>query len=184
MPKSKEFFVNHVWPNTKHLVGGGDLKSAEETNLEDPKFMQELDYFAGIDGWQILRDKQTIRSVASRTQPGKIWRTLTIRYQVSSGYPTEFQKRTKACVTEADQGYLYPHWTMQAYYDETTRECEVAVVETKILYRFLHSLNFDFGSVGFYFKMVTTKSENTQMLVLPWSLLEQHIKVQYAKFKY
>jgi hypothetical protein len=110
-------FQSIVWPalSVDPRFGGGDLRSVEATTTE--QFADELDTLSGIDGWQIMRDLRVMRGLASRVQWGRDYRSFTVRCARASGAETEFAKRLNA-IRDRSEGYLFPHWTIQAYLDE------------------------------------------------------------------
>jgi hypothetical protein len=72
-----------------------------------------------------------------RVQWGKNYRTFTIRYKRKSGSETEFSKRIKAI--NGDQGFLFPHLTVQAYLDKRGAAKKIlggCVVRTVDLYKY------------------------------------------------
>lgn len=73
-----------------------------------------LDQIAGYDGLQIWRS--VMRGFALRVQWERNYRTFTIREDRPSKAITEYDKRMMA-VEHSDDGYMFPHWTIQAYMD-------------------------------------------------------------------
>ncbi len=108
-------FLNIVWPEISMvpLIGGGTLRSVEA--VTDQGFAKELDLLAGIDAWQILtQPASSMRGIASRVQWGTAHDSFSVRISSRYGQETEFQKRLHA-VRNTEEGYIYPHLTVQAY---------------------------------------------------------------------
>lgn len=102
-----------VWPAMASWCGGGEFYPVE--SKADISLAQDLDVLAGIDGFQKRYTQGVIRGIASRIQWGdRDWHTFTLRLSRSSGKDTEIKKRLFA-LAHRDEGYLYPHITVQAY---------------------------------------------------------------------
>lgn len=130
LSRSAEAFRSVVWPEVAGYCGGGGLVPVEEVTATG--FSRELDVSAGIDAWEI-QPGSGIRGIASRVQwipdGGRPWNTFTIRKSRDSGAATEYAKRLLAI--EGDEGWLYPHFTIQAYLSsETDVLLSVAVCKT------------------------------------------------------
>lgn len=136
MSKSARDFVECVWPVVRDMVGGGDLEPVEAVTASG--YARQLDMLAGIDGWQVRGDKG-MRGIASRVRYLDRPRTpsFTIRSSRRSGAATEYQKRMRA-LREPDEGYLFPHWTVQAYLTEDrSRLLLAAAIRTAALFSFV-----------------------------------------------
>jgi hypothetical protein len=127
-------FLNIVWPEISivPLIGGGALRSVEA--VTDRGFAKELDFLAGIDAWQILtQPASSMRGIASRVQWGAAHDSFSIRTSSRYGQETEFQKRLHA-VRNTEEGYIYPHFTVQAYLEARQGQLiSAAAVRTKDL---------------------------------------------------
>lgn len=102
-----------VWPVVRDKCGGGVIIPVE--TVSDSGFAAQLDMLAGIDAWQQLVDGvagDVLRGIATRVQFERCFPTFTVRRSLSSGRPTEYDKRRAAM---NGRGYLYPHLTVQAY---------------------------------------------------------------------
>ncbi len=126
-------FANIVWPAICNfpLVGGGQLVPVEaQTGSE---LAQALDVLAGIDAWQI-HDGRGMRGLASRVQWGKAHNSFTVRVRSCTGVQTEYHKRLLA-MENPQEGYLWPHLTVQAYLDQPGGTLlSVAVIRTDKLF--------------------------------------------------
>lgn len=134
LSKSASDFVNIVWPAVKGLplIGGGQLQPVEVSS--DAEFAKTLDMLAGIDAWQVLTSPVAMRGLASRVQWGQARNTFTVRIALPSGAETEYHKRIRA-LDNQEQGYLYPHLTVQAYIDQVGGTLlSAAVVRTADLF--------------------------------------------------
>ena len=112
---SAKAFSSLVWPVLQKRIGG-ELIHVEQMTAK--VLAKDLDQLAGIDAWHIMRDKSTMRGIASRVQicsPNfSTFDTFTIRKsRDNSIYQTEYQKRKMALIS--NKGYLYPHLTVQSY---------------------------------------------------------------------
>lgn len=79
-----------------------------------------LDSHSGIDALVLDHHSKRIRGLASRIQfkDKRNWRTFTIRKERESGAETEYEKRKESI----KNNYLYPYWTLQAYFNEDTNQ--------------------------------------------------------------
>jgi hypothetical protein len=113
MSWSAQAFVKYVWPEVASWCGGGELKPVESVSARG--FVRDLDVLAGIDAWQLLRDRGYMRGVASRMQvKEKSYETFTIRTRRYGDTVTEFEKRVTA-IRDREAGALYPALTVQGY---------------------------------------------------------------------
>lgn len=133
-------FMRVVWPGIKHLLGVGEIKPVEA--VAPGELQRDLDMLAGIDAWHISDGRTLMRGIASRVQwihPDRgPYRSFTIRMERPNGSRTEFEKRCEA-IDRADEGWLLPHLTVQAYVQEPRRLGELisaGVVKTRDLYEF------------------------------------------------
>lgn len=136
LSKSANDFLRVVWPRVEPLLAGGRLVPVETnatTNL-----VRDFDTLAGIDAWHMHDAVGAMRSIASRVQWGRNWRTFTIRVSRPTGGKTEFAKRLFA-LDNPDQGWLFPVLTIQAYVAEPAgqgRLLGAAIVRTRELFEF------------------------------------------------
>jgi len=112
-----------------------------------------LDMEAGID--YFLIDKHGMRSIATRVQYDYTCNTFTIRTERESGGKTELEKRLFAI----KNGYLYPEYTLQAYFDNKVdlNLYSIAIIKTTDLFNYYKTNPDDFvthGSNGAVFKAV------------------------------
>lgn len=116
-------YQQHIKPVLEQLLGGS-LISVEGDTLSETADL--LDRLAGIDLWWV-NEQHGMRGIASRIQPGRNWRTFTIRKERESGVKTEYEKRKHAI----DNEFLYPAITYQAYVGE--HGVSIGIVHTKAL---------------------------------------------------
>ncbi len=103
-----------------------------EGNAHD-EMRKLLDIQAGIDVW--IYDDIGIKGLSSRIQTTyKSWDTFTVRKERSSGAKTEYYKRTQAI----KKNYLYPHLTLQAYFDDD-KLLAFAIARTKDILKLIDS---------------------------------------------
>src|SRR5579859_8047998 len=139
--ESASDFVHVVWPQVAPLCGGGVLYPVEAARHLG--WMVALDNCSGIDAFQMLPSGIMLRGIASRIQYGRYYPTFTLRYKRSSGAVTEFEKRLYA-IRHVAQGYIYPHWTIQAYLSKPNGQLlAVAVTETSSLYLYAERFRED-----------------------------------------
>lgn len=99
-------FDRVVWDAIRGKCAGGILHSCQD---ETSKHAQLLDRHSGIDYLQELPGG--LRGIAVRLQwVDRSFPTYTIRSRRPSGVVTEMAKRLNS-----NQGFLYPHLTVQAY---------------------------------------------------------------------
>lgn len=136
--QSSRLFRDHVWGQMIGWAGHGQLVMVED---DANPIARHLDVTAGIDAYQVWEDRYQMRGIASRVQydrhlRGRRYRTWTSRLQTRAGNRTEFTKRLEA-VKQLDQGYLYPHLTVQSYFDEcATPGCRYGCQARPALLRF------------------------------------------------
>jgi hypothetical protein len=90
-----------------------------------------MDRCSGID--LIRENDHGLQGVASRVQFGKAYNTFTIRSERHTGAKTELEKR----IDQITQGYFYPAFTLQAYFDDriSMNLLSIAVIKTLDLYK-------------------------------------------------
>ena len=126
-------FEHTLWPIVKRYVGGGRVL-VTEVHAGD-SMRAALDVCAGIDAFQV--NDTGVRAIASRIQQGRDYRSYTIRTRSRGGNETEIDKRTRA--TQSNDGYMYPHLTIQAYMSAgyTLPVLSIGIVRTRDLYHAL-----------------------------------------------
>jgi hypothetical protein len=105
----------------------GDIISIEQ---QENEILLLFDRYSGID--YIRKNNIGLQGIASRVQFGKNWDTFTIRAQRHSGAKTEYQKRLE----QIENGYFYPYFTMQAYFDnrQNMNLLSICIIKTIDLY--------------------------------------------------
>lgn len=105
----------------------GEIYSIENSNNE---VLILMDKFSGLD--YIRKNDKGLQGVAARVQWGKNWQTFTIRFKRHTGTETELEKR----LSQIDNGYIYPAFTLQAYFNARNENklLGMAIVKTKFLY--------------------------------------------------
>lgn len=93
------------------FMQGYTLHSIEDS---DNIILQKMDKYSGID-W-IAESNKRLVTVAARIQYDTTFRTFTIRTKRRTGAKTEYEKRVEAI----KNGFLYPTYTCQAYFDTST----------------------------------------------------------------
>lgn len=96
----------------------------------DNEILILMDTKSGID--YIREDTNGLQGIAARVQWGRAWNTFTIRTARHTGSETELEKR----LYQIDNGYFYPAFTMQAYFDNRLDNnlLSLAIVKTVDLY--------------------------------------------------
>jgi hypothetical protein len=144
--KSANRVISEVWPVIRAHLGGGEISSME---LSDAPIHVKMDVIAGVDLFQITN--KGITGLAARCQDDKLayahrppFRTFTVRRLRSRSEEVgkdpdsdpesqcEYQKRLAAI--ESDGEYMYPYYTVQAYWGPDGELDRVAVVQTTKLY--------------------------------------------------
>lgn len=165
-----------VWPAIREPLGGGQIIPVETVTKEEMR--KHLDRLAGIDAWQICGGRGGMRGIASRVQRikhgAKCYNTFTIRYAIASGRETEWDKRLRA-IEQADEGWLSPYWTCQAYISEETQGKPVcllacAVVRTRDLIGYAKAGLEHEDRAKVYTQ--TNRYDGNEFLVVNWHGLE------------
>lgn len=100
-----------------------------------------LDQIAGYDGLQIGRS--AIRGFALRVQWEKDYRTFSIREGRPTNATTEYEKRRLA-VEHSNDGYMFPHWTIQAYADCPGGDIlSIGLAKTRELYPWIKQIELN-----------------------------------------
>jgi hypothetical protein len=105
----------------------GDIISIEES---DNSVLLLFDKYSGID--YLRKDNLGLQGIASRVQFGHPWNSFTIRTKRHTGSKTEYEKR----IEQIKNGYIYPYFTLQAYFDNTTNLnlLSICIIRTIDLY--------------------------------------------------
>lgn len=167
--KSSSVFKNIVWPAISKLpiIGGGEIQSVEDNTAKGEREL--IDLYSGIDAWHI--DGNKMRGVASRVGFSGNFKTFTIGFD-------EFKKRIKA-IEQSDQGWLFPHLTVQAYVDKDGL-LSAAVIRTqkligraKIIFEKVNKENFEENE---YFGILQNNNSGKKFIYIHWDyLIEQGI---------
>ena len=128
LPKLISGTIHSIEKSQKDIL----IKFGKEIDIQNP-ILKLFDTKSGID--YIRENKQGLQGIASRVQWGNAWNSFTIRYKRHSGTETEFEKRKQ----QISNGYFYPAFTMQAYFDNRADNnlLSIAVVKTIDLYKFV-----------------------------------------------
>ena len=102
---------------------------------QDNEVLMLLDQKSGID--YIRENKKGLQGIAARVQWGKNWDTFTIRTQRHTGTKTEYKKRLE----QIKNGYFYPAFTLQAYFNNRNENklLSIAIIRTLRLYKFIEN---------------------------------------------
>lgn len=128
----------------------------------DNEILLLMDKVSGID--YIRQDKHGLQGIAARVQWGKNWDTFTIRSARHTGTQTELEKR----LYQIKNGYFYPKFTLQAYFDNRidNQLLSIAVIKTVDLYN-LYELSPELFE--------SNKSDN-EFKFVRWSKIQNLIK--------
>jgi hypothetical protein len=143
---------NHVIPK---LISGTII----EVESEKDELKKTLDVKSGIDYFR--EDQYGLQGIASRVQFGYIKNTFTIRTERESGNTTELEKRIYAIIYR----YLYPEFTWQAYFDNSTdlKLYSIAIIKTIDLF-------------GYYLthpKEFKENESNAKFIYIEWERLKE-----------
>jgi hypothetical protein len=124
-----------------------------------------MDLKSGVD--YIREDDFGLQGIAARCQWERVYNTFTIREKRHTGTITELEKRKIAI----DRGYLYPTFTLQAYFDnrENNELLSLGIIKTLELYNFVKN-NPD--------KVHKNKSDN-DFVYVRWQDLGNNVKKIY-----
>lgn len=128
-----------------------------------------MDTKSGID--YIRENEIGLQGIAARVQwCNKSYDTFTIRKIRHTGSETEYEKRIK----QIDEGYFYPYFTLQSYFDNRIDNniLSIAVIKTVDLYDFIKNNPK---------KVYENKSDN-EFIYVKWSDVNHLIK-KYTNFK-
>jgi len=109
------------------LLISGDIISIEQQQNE---ILLMFDQYSGID--YIRKNDIGLQGIACRVQFGKAWDTFTIRAKRHTGAKTEYEKRLE----QIQNGYFYPQFTIQAYFDnrQDLNLLSICIIKTLDLY--------------------------------------------------
>ena len=171
MKESSQAFSKFVWPIMLSKIGGGEIVCVEDWSNDQG--IKEIDYLAGIDAWQILPNKAGMRGIAQRSQKNVNYKSFTLRYKTGYGsYDTEYKKRSYAL--NSNFGVLYPHVTIQAYYD-STKLLSCAAIRTRDLIAYVKN---NLGNTCF---IKTNKADGAQFITVYWdNLINDGLEVLLA----
>lgn len=141
-------------------VISGKIHSIENSNNE---ILIMMDRFSGID--YIRQNEHGLQGIAARVQwVKKPYNTFTIRSERKTGSKTELEKR----LFQIKNGYFYPSFTLQAYFDnkKDNNLLSIAAIKTKDLYDLFQNQPELFEE---------NKSDN-KFVFVRWSKIINHIK--------
>lgn len=126
----------------------------------------KIDTKSGID--YIREDNNGLQGIAARVQWGNAWDTFTIRSRRHTGTKTELEKR----LYQIKNGYFYPYFTLQAYFDsrDSNSLLSIAIIKTTDLYRLYRDSNNLFES---------NRSDN-EFVFVRWRNIGKYIKSYHA----
>ena len=168
-------FERVVWPATRSAVGGGTYRSIELSGT------RVLDQLAGMDIYHEL-DRRVVRAFSVRVQwDWQSWRTFTIRFSLSNGAATQFEKAL-AAYEYRDRGALYPHLAIHAYVARPARYgelIEVGICRLEPLIRLLEAeLERCPGCIPRYdgrtWGIKWTQQRDASFLVAHWDWMRAH----------
>lgn len=143
----------------------GKIHSVENS---DNEILMLLDRKSGVD--YIREDDAGLQGIAARVQFGCAYNSFTIRYKRWSNTKTEYEKR----IEQIKNGYFYPFFTLQAYFDnrDAMNLLSVAIVKTKDLYNF----------INFYPEHLENRFSDNEFIVVYWDIIAKFYKLQCKKF--
>lgn len=132
---------------------------------KEDEVLMMLDRLSGID--YIRKDNNGLQGIAARVQWGNNWDTFTIRSKRKNGKETELSKR----INQIENGYFYPNFTLQAYFDNRINNnlLSVAIVKTKDLY------NLYLSDPSIFKK---SKSDNNFIYIEWYELIKNNVQVK------
>lgn len=134
----------------------------------DNDVLIKIDTNSGID--YIREDDNGLQGIAARVQWGAAWNTFTIRSERHTRTPTELKKR----LNQIENGYFYPAFTLQAYFDNriTNNLKSIAMIKTVDLYMLYTKKQYLFS---------TRRSDN-QFVYVKWEKIREYIKEYYSNY--
>jgi len=143
---------------------GGKIHTIENQKNE---VLMRIDIKSGID--YIREDENGLQGIAARVQWGNAWDTFTIRSERHTGTKTELDKR----LHQIENGYFYPAFTLQAYFDnrEDNNLLSIAIIKTDVLYDLYKSNR----------KLFNSRSSDNKFVFIEWHKIKRHIKSYHNK---
>jgi len=128
--KSQDYFKRLVVETGISKIIGNNIAFIEC----DDNYAQ-FDTTAGLDN--VVINELGLKGIAYRnlTKFGDC-STLTVRYKLPSGNPTEYEKR-KFSLDNIDEGYIYPYWSVYSYVDNDDQFIKYYAVRTKDLINYI-----------------------------------------------
>ncbi len=149
---------------SKHCKDFGGGKFEVFPKLDGLSAYRYLDQIAGYDGLQVWRP--VMRGFALRVQWKKNYRTFTIREGRPSNARTEYDKRVEA-IEHSDDGYMFPHWTIQAYMDHPGGDIfSIGLAKTRELYPWIKQIELN----GHKFKRDHPNNSEETFFSVPWNM--------------
>ena len=144
----------------KQIISG-EIFSIENS---DNEILIMLDQTSGID--YIRKDNMGLQGIAARVQFGYTYNTFTIRKTRHSGNETEYKKRVK----QIENGYFYPAFTMQAYFDnrKDMNLWSIAITRTIDLYSFIEEFP----------ESVRTNWSDNEFMIVSWDEYKEKRKLK------
>lgn len=160
--------IESIRKNILPLLISGEIYSIEASQNQ---ILILLDTYSGID--YIRQTNEGLQGIAARVQwTDKPYNSFTIRSNRKSGVDTELKKR----LYQIDNGYFYPAFTLQAYFDNRNDNnlLSIAIIRTKDLYNlYLNSPE----------KFQKNKSDNDFVFIY-WANIERNlIKILQKKIR-
>jgi hypothetical protein len=137
---------------------------------KDNEILMLLDTKSGID--YIRENDLGMQGIASRVQWGKNWDTFTIRTKRHTGTKTELSKRLE----QIKNGYFYPAFTLQAYFDnkQDMNLLSIAITKTLELYEFIEKNK----------NLIYSNKSDNDFIFVKWSDYEKYYTLKkYTQFK-
>jgi hypothetical protein len=112
----------------------GSIHNIESSNNN---ILMLLDQKSGVD--YIREDEKGLQGIAARVQwikqGYKPYNSFTIRFERHTKTETEYKKRT----SQIKNGYFYPAFTLQAYFEDSDNNklISIGVIKTNDLYKFI-----------------------------------------------
>jgi hypothetical protein len=150
--------IKTIIPTVLPKIINGTIKVIEKIpdskNRDKDDVSVLLDIYSGVD--YLRKDNNGIQSIASRAQFDGTFSSFTIREKRETGTKTEFEKRSVA----RKEGYEYPKFTLQAYFETKTifNLINVAIIKTDTLYDFIEK----------YPELVDIKKSNNDFKIVYW----------------
>lgn len=155
LPKLISGKIHSIEKSEKDIL----IKFNTSIDIQNP-ILKLFDTKSGID--YIRENSDGLQGIASRVQWGKAWNSFTIRYARHTGTETEFEKRKR----QITNGYLYPAFTLQAYFDNRDNNdlLSIGIIKTIDLYKF----------VSEYPELVKYRDSDNKFAVVFWRDLKNN----------